>query len=135
MSRGGYGAGAAATAPDAFALGEDGVHAFGDRHNGDTAGTRKRLVRCIRHDGGPSFVAMGQQARALVALAKAGATGVTAQELASWAYRLAAYCWELRRKGLDIETRRETHPGGWHGRHVLHTPVTVEALGGSDDAR
>jgi hypothetical protein len=32
----------------------------------------------------------------------------------------------LRRDfGLSIRTDREEHPGGWHGRHVLETPVRI----------
>jgi hypothetical protein len=39
---------------------------------------------------------------------------------------LAAYCHLLRtRYGLAIRTEREEHPGGWHGRHVLETPVRI----------
>ena len=45
--------------------------------------------------------------------------------MSSWALRLAHYIMELRRHGLDIETIHEAHPGGWHGRYVLHTPVEI----------
>lgn len=72
------------------------------------------------------FVVRGQTAKALIALVNGGDRGVTALEVATWAYRLAAYCYELRiRCGLAIRTDREEHPGGWHGRHVLETPVTI----------
>ena len=55
-------------------------------------------------------------AKALIALVCGGDRGVTALEAATWAYRLAAYCHELRtRYGLAIRTDREEHPGGWHG--------------------
>ena len=47
-------------------------------------------------------------------------------EAASWAYRFAADCHQLRTQyGLAIRTEREDHPGGWHGRHVLETPVRI----------
>ena len=70
----------------------------------------------------------GQTAKALRELSKAGPQGVTAMECDTWAYRLAAYCHDLRGKhGLVIETLHENHPGGWHGRHVLQTPVAIEA--------
>jgi adenine deaminase len=85
-------------------------------------------LRIIRDDGGPSIVAQGQTAKAIRALVLAGAHGVTAQEVATWAYRFAAYCHVLRKKGLDIETLREEHSGGWHGRHVLHTGVRLEPI-------
>ncbi len=69
----------------------------------------------------------GQTAKALLALVEAGPKGVTAFEAATWAYRLAAYCHDLRRKhGLSIRTERESHPGGWHGRHVLESDVHIE---------
>ncbi len=72
------------------------------------------------------FVVRGQTAKALIALVNGGDRGVTALEVATWAYRFAAYCHDLRtRYGLAIRTEREEHPGGWHGRHVLETPVTV----------
>jgi hypothetical protein len=71
--------------------------------------------------------ASGQTAKALVAL-DAGQRGITALECDTWAYRLAAYCHFLRRDGgLVIRTDREEHPGGWHGRHVLETPVRLIA--------
>ncbi len=40
----------------------------------------------------------GQTAKALLALVEAGPRGVTALEASSWAYRLAAYCHDLRRE-------------------------------------
>ena len=74
-----------------------------------------------------SFTVRGQTAKALRALIAAGDKGVTALEVATWAYRFAAYCFDLRHKhDLAIETLREPHAGGWHGRHVLHTIVIIE---------
>lgn len=75
------------------------------------------------------FELRGQTARALIALVEAGDHGCSALEVSSWAYRFAAYCWELRhRYGLDIRTDREAHAGGWHGRHVLVTPVEIVSV-------
>ena len=74
-----------------------------------------------------SITVHGQTAKALLALVEAGLKGVTALEAASWAYRFAAYCHDLRRKhGLSIRTERESHPGGWHGRHVLDSDVRIQ---------
>jgi hypothetical protein len=68
----------------------------------------------------------GQVAKALAALVRAGAVGVTALEMSSWAYRLGAYVHTLRREfGLAIETVREPHDWGWHARYVLHSPVVI----------
>jgi hypothetical protein len=51
---------------------------------------------------------------------------VTALECSAWAYRIAAYCHDLRREhGLAIRCDREEHSRGWHGRHVLETPVEI----------
>jgi len=84
----------------------------------------KLAVHAIGPHGG--FTVTGQTARALVALVSAGDKGITAAEVSSWALRLAAYCHDLRRKhGLSIDTIREKHAGGWHGRHVLGSPVEI----------
>jgi len=73
----------------------------------------------------------GQTARALRVLIEAGSQGATALEVSSWALRFAAYCFKLRHvHGLDIETVREAHDGGWHGRHVLRTPVQIVGIVG-----
>jgi hypothetical protein len=62
----------------------------------------------------------------LLALVEAGEHGVTALECSTWAFRLAASCYDLRRDhGLAIRCDREEQPGGWHGRYVLETPVDV----------
>jgi hypothetical protein len=77
-------------------------------------------------EGERRLIVRGQTAKALIALVNAGGYGVTALEAATWAYRFAAYCFELRtRYGLVIHTEREEHPGGWHGRHVLQTPAKI----------
>ena len=76
---------------------------------------------------GQSFTVNGKIARTLSALVKAGAKGITALELSNtWALRLGHYVFVLRREhGLNIQTLREDHDGGWHGRYVLHTPVEI----------
>jgi len=74
------------------------------------------------------FSVAGKDAMTLEALIETGKSGVTALELAnSWALRLGAYVHDLRKLGLDIETIREPHDdiGGWHGRYVLHSEVTI----------
>jgi hypothetical protein len=77
-------------------------------------------------EGERRFIVRGQTAKALIALVNAGGYGVTALEAASWAYRFAAYCHLLRMQyGLAVRTDREEHTGGWHGRHVLETPVRI----------
>jgi hypothetical protein len=74
------------------------------------------------------FEVSGQVAKALVALVDAGGRGVTSLDCDTWAFRLAAYCHTLRRNhGLAIRTDRESHTGGWHGRHVLETAVVILA--------
>ena len=72
------------------------------------------------------FTVAGQEAKALLALVRAGSAGRTALEVATWAYRFGAYVWKLRhRYGLAIETRRELYEGGWHTRYVLVSAVTI----------
>ena len=85
---------------------------------------KRIIVEAIGPNG--RFEVIGQVAKALVALVEHGAAGVTALEVSSWAYRLGAYVHELRhRQGLAIETQREAHEGGWHGRYVLRSIVTL----------
>ena len=86
---------------------------------------KRQSIRAFGPNG--SFIVHGQTAKALRALIAAGAKGVTAFEVATWAYRFSAYCFDLRHKhGLEIATLKESHAGGWHGRHVLHTVVIIE---------
>jgi hypothetical protein len=88
--------------------------------------TRRFIVTARVRPAGEPFTVNGMVARTLLALEKAGAAGCTAHEVASWAFRLGAYVHELRRdNGLSIQTVREEHPGGWHARYVLHSPVDV----------
>lgn len=84
----------------------------------------RKMVRAFGPDG--AFTVTGQTAKALVALSSAGTAGITALEVNSWAYRLGAYVHTLRHDyGLTIETLRELHEGGWHGRYVLRSPVSI----------
>ena len=86
---------------------------------------KRQSLKALGPNG--SFTVHGQTAKALRALIAAGAKGVTALEVATWAYRFSAYCFDLRHNhGLEIATLREPHAGGWHGRHVLHTTVIIE---------
>ena len=90
--------------------------------------TARRAIAAIGPHG-PLHVT-GQVAKALEALVARGAAGVTSLEVASVAYRLAAYVHNLRHDyGLAIETVREPHDGGWHGRYVLHSAVTIAEPG------
>ena len=89
--------------------------------------SRLKVTAAVIENGQPrEFTVQGQTAKSLLALVDAGKRGVTAQEAASWALRLAAYCHDLIHKfGLVIRTDREDHEGGWHGRHVLESPVEI----------
>ncbi len=94
----------------------------------DNKGKQNALT--VDTPAGRIAISARQQRRALAALIKAGSQGVTALELSSWAYRLGAYIHTLRHDyGLAIETLREPHDGGWHGRYVLHTPCRI--IGGA----
>ena len=90
----------------------------------------KRRYIIITGPNGQPISATGQVDRALRALVHAGAKGVTALEISSWALRLSHYIFMLRtRHGLVIEMTREPHGDGadgrWHGRYVLRSPVTI----------
>jgi hypothetical protein len=90
--------------------------------------TARLYVEAIAYlpEGERRFIVRGQTAKALVALVAGGDRGATALEVSTWALRFAAYCHLLRQDfGLSIRTEREDHPGGWHGRHVLETPVRI----------
>ena len=88
------------------------------------------------HDGHLTPRGHGIVAKALLALVESGPKGVTALEAATWAYRFAAYCFDLRRKHeLAIRTDKENHPGGWHGRHVLESDVRIEEDGAEGEAK
>ncbi len=89
---------------------------------------QRHVLKAVVHDNGKErfFIVRGQTAKALKALVTAGSKGCTALEVASWAYRFAAYCHDLIHKhGLKIRTDKETHVGGWHGRHVLESHVSI----------
>ena len=86
----------------------------------------KRLVVKAAGPEGQPFTVTGQTARTLLALVKAGAAGVTALEIASWAFRLSHYVMVLRHKHrLAIPMLWEAHEGGKHGRYVLRSTVTI----------
>jgi hypothetical protein len=90
----------------------------------------KQNALTVETSAGRIAINARQLRRALAALIRAGSKGVTALELSSWAYRLGAYVHTLRHDyGLTIETLREPHDGGWHGRYVLHTPCQI--IGGA----
>ena len=90
----------------------------------------KQNALTVETPAGRIAIRARQPRRALSALINAGSQGVTALELSSWAYRLGAYVHTLRHDyGLAIETLREPHDGGWHGRYVLHTPCQI--IGGA----
>lgn len=90
----------------------------------------KQNALTVDTPAGRIAISARQQRRALTALINAGGKGVTALELSSWAYRLGVYVHTSRHDyGLTIETLREPHDGGWHGRYVLHTPCQI--IGGT----
>jgi hypothetical protein len=90
---------------------------------------RFKLTARSAPDGKP-FTVSGQEARTLALLIQKGKAGVVAFDFAGGPpFRLPAYCWSLQRNlGLTIQTLREPHQGGWHGRFVLHTPVEIIAV-------
>ena len=86
---------------------------------------KRLVVKAIGPESQP-FTVTGQTARTLLALVKAGAAGVTALEVASWAFRVSHYVMVLRHKHrLAIPMQWKAHEGGKHGRYVLRPTVTI----------
>lgn len=87
----------------------------------------ERLKVKVQRVDGTAFVVTGQEAHTLALLVEKGAAGVTAYDFRGGPpFRLPAYTHNLiRRHHLAIETRRESHDGGWHGRFVLHTRLAI----------
>lgn len=90
----------------------------------------KRFKVTARKPEGKIFTASGQEGRTLLLLHQKGTMGVVAYDFRGGPpFRLPAYTWSLMRNhGLVIETRREQHDCGWHGRFVLHTPIEIIAV-------
>lgn len=89
-----------------------------------TAAQRRLRLRARGPLG--DFIVVGQTAKALLTLIRAGGTGITALEVGTWAFRLAAYVHVLRHQfGLNICMEHEAHVGGWHGRYMLRSAVTL----------
>jgi hypothetical protein len=113
---------------DATPTGPD-CKSFGANAHPESHENAKSARRIRIRASGPCghFIAVGQTARTLRALLKADKHGITALEVSTWALRLGAYVFELRKSGLVIETIRERHNdlGDWHGRYVLHSPVEI----------
>ncbi|MEE2527198.1 hypothetical protein V0U79_12545 [Hyphobacterium sp. HN65] len=73
--------------------------------------------------------ANGREGETLLLLVARGAKGITALDFTGGpAYRLSAYIKNLRDMDLDIETVREPHDCGWHGRYILHSWLDVESI-------
>lgn len=92
---------------------------------------KKRTKFIVTTDNGEKaeLQLVGRYSQALSALIGAGARGVTAAEISSWALRMSHYVWHLRREcGLEIETRMEPNGPPYYGRHAryyLKTPVRL----------
>ena len=96
----------------------------------------KRLVVTYRvlPDGRWQKIA-GRDAWALMQLVAAGTKGVTPIERP--APRWSAYIHNLRKVGLAIETKHESHGGpfpGTHGRYVLQNQVEMKGGGDAEAA-
>ena len=92
--------------------------------------SKRFKVSARKLPGGMKFTASGQEGRTLLLLHQKGALGVVAYDFRGGPpFRLPAYTWSLMRNhGLIIETQREQHECGWHGRFVLHTPIEIIAV-------
>jgi len=71
----------------------------------------------------------GRDAWALWSLIEAGPSGCT--PLTHVGPRWSAYVFNLRKRGIDVETKHETHGGAYSGHHanyVLRSPVEVVSV-------
>ena len=89
--------------------------------------SKRSIVTALILPDGLPFTCRGQEAKTLLLLDQKGVGGVEAYDFRHGPpFRLPAYCHSLiKHKGLNIETQRVTHEGGWHGRFVLHTPIEI----------
>lgn len=88
-----------------------------------------RAVFTVQENPPRKLLLTGREAQTLGWLALKSEAGVTAQEVSTWALRLAAYVHLLRHKhGLAIKTIREPHEGGEHARYALTVQVDIEAV-------
>ena len=96
--------------------------------NSQYTGKQQARKRILARGPAGEFSVAGKDAMTLHALISVGKAGITALEQSNtWALRLGAYIHRLRGHGLDIDTIREPHDdiGGWHGRYVLNSQVTI----------
>jgi hypothetical protein len=86
----------------------------------------KRIsLRFRQLSDGRVFEVDGRVAQTIDALVAAGARGVTALEISSWALRLAHYIFLAKKLGLEISMELEPHDGGRHGRYRLLTAIQI----------
>lgn len=92
----------------------------------------KRLAVTFTLDDSPDdLTAIGRDGWMLLKLVKAGDAGVTSIE--NIGPRASHYVLKLRRMGVQIETKSESHGGvfaGSHGRYILRSKVKVVDLAG-----
>jgi len=88
--------------------------------------TKKTITVQDKYSCSPnSMTFKGRDAQTVEALMAAGDLGITSLEVSSWAFRLSAYIFNLRKEGLTIDTRTEDHDGGSHARYVLRDSLEV----------
>ena len=85
------------------------------------------LIVTFRVNGGLLKTCTCREAQSLLALTEAGPRGITSLETfkAGWAVRLGAYILDLKKMGVQINTTREPHDGGNHGRYILACSVHI----------
>lgn len=82
-------------------------------------------VRATFADGG-EISAIGREAATLLILIEKGAKGVRAFDFAGGpAYRLSAYIYDLRHKGISIRREFERHGTGSHAVYVLESRMAI----------
>lgn len=76
------------------------------------------------------FQTKGRKAQTLLCLVEVGQRGLTSEEVASWALRLASYIYDLRhgKFRIGITKTMEPHEGGSHARYKLDSLVEIISI-------
>ena len=69
---------------------------------------------------------IGKKARLLKMLYDNRDEGITALDVVPWICGISCYLYDLRHiHGLNIETTKEPHVGGYHGRYRLKSGINI----------
>lgn len=87
----------------------------------------KVQIKIRRLDSGQALTVKGRDAQTILFLLERGPIGATSGEFSAmgWGRRTSAYVFNLRRRGLEIETQYEEIGDAFVGRYILRTAIDV----------